>query len=205
MRNKFMIAAFIGLALWAAPNAASAKNSVNTEFKTDLDACCAAPAEDNKGSAIYRKQTSGLVTKQERFRAQAKIDLPSAALSIADETAAAAADVRVILSRTGADYAECSLEFAQVEQETELEDGTTVVVTEAEFIVDVRNMFKKGGLQYREFVGTCDVDLGTAGIQTGVPVVQAGDVATVTLVDPSEATLAPGARTLDKDFLQGTF
>jgi hypothetical protein len=34
---------------------------------------------------------------------------------------------------------------------------------------------------------------------------QSGDIATVTLVDPSEASLAPASRTLDKDFLQGTF
>ena len=207
MRNKFIVAAIAGMALAGAAGVAPAKNGSTTEFKTNLDACCAAPAEDNKGSAVYRLQTNKGVTKQERFRTQAKIDLPSTALGIADETDARAADVRVILSRTGTDYAECSLPFIEIEQEAEIDDGAVIEVkTEAEFVVDVRNMLsKKAGLVYREFVGTCDIDLGTAGIQTGVPVVQAGDVATVTLVDPTEAALAPAARTLDKDFLQGTF
>jgi hypothetical protein len=56
----------------------------------------------------------------------------------------------------------------------------------------------------RNLVGACDTDLSTPGIQDGVPTVQADDVATVMLVDPSEAGLDTASRTLDKDFLQGT-
>ena len=74
---------------------------------------------------------------------------------------------------------------------------------EAEF--RLCNMLRKGSLILQNLVGTCDVDLATPGTQAGVPVVQAGDTATVTLVDPSEATLAPASPTLDKDFLQGIF
>ncbi|HEY6200024.1 MAG TPA: hypothetical protein VI231_15535 [Candidatus Binatia bacterium] len=203
MRNYVRVLAVAGLALWAAP--ASAK-TVNTEFKTDLDPCCAAPADDNGGSAEYKKQVAnGTTTKQERFRAQARIELPSAALGLATVADAEAADVRVILTRASVDYAECSLVMVDTDQETELEDGELVVKTEAEFLVDVRNILRKGSLLPRNLVGACDTDLATPGIQDGVPVVQAGDVATVTLVDPTEAAVDTASRTLDKDFLQGTF
>jgi len=208
MKKHPFMTAVIGLALSAAiGGVASAKNGGgnNIEFKTNLDACCAAASENNDGKAEYRKQTNNGVTKQERFRTQAKIDLPSAALGIVDAASAQTADVRVILSRTGTDYAECTLDFDEIEQEIEMEDGGTVIVSEAEFAVDVRNQFKKGNVIVRSSKGTCDIDLATPGTQAGVPVVQAGDTATVTLVDPSEATLAPASRTLDKDFLQGTF
>jgi len=103
------------------------------------------------------------------------------------------------------DYAECALVMVGTDQETEMEDGALVVKTEAEFLVDVRNLFKKGSPLLRALVGDCDIDLSTVGIQSGVPVVQAGDSATVTLVDPTEAAVDTASRTLDKDFLQGTF
>ena len=203
---KHLLIGVIGLALFAAaPRMAAAKNGGGVEFKTNLDACCAAASEDNDGKAEYRKQTSNGVTKQERFRTQAKIELPSAVLGIVDATSAQAADVRVILTRSGTDYAECTLDFDEVEQETEMEDGVNQVKTEAEFAVDIRNQLKKNSLVARASKGTCDIDLTAPGTQAGVPVVQAGDTATVTLVDPSEATLAPASRALDKDFLQGTF
>jgi len=203
MRNHMMIVAVAILALWAAP--ASAK-TVNTEFKTDLDPCCAAPTDDNGGSAEYKKQVAnGTTTKQERFRAQARIELPSATLGLTNVADAQAADVRVILSRASVDYAECALVMVGTDQETEMEDGDLVVKTEAEFLVDVRNLFKKGSPLLRALVGDCDIDLSTVGIQSGVPVVQAGDSATVTLVDPTEAAVDTASRTLDKDFLQGTF
>lgn len=203
MRKPMIIAVAASLAIWASP--ASAK-TVNTEVKTDLDPCCAAPADDNGGSAEYKKQVAnGTTTKQERFRAQAKIELPSATLGLATIADAQAADVRVILSRASVDYAECSLLMVDIDQETEIEDGEPVVKTQAEFLVDVRNLLKKSSLLPRNLVGACDTDLSTPGIQDGVPVVQTGDIATVTLIDPSEAAVDTPSRTLDKDFLQGTF
>ncbi len=203
MRNYAMVLAVASCALWAA--SASAK-TVNTQFTTDLDPCCAAPADDNGGSAEYKKQVvNGTTTKQERFRAQARIELPSVTLGLATIADAQAADVRVILSRASVDYAECTLVMVDTELETVMENGDLVVKTVAEFLVDVRNLLRKTSLLPRPLVGDCDIDLGASGVQSGVPVVQAGDVATVTLVDPSEAAVDTASRTLDKDFLQGTF
>jgi hypothetical protein len=95
--------------------------------------------------------------------------------------------------------------MVDTDQETEMENGELVVKTEAEFLVDIRNLLKKATLLPRNLAGACDTDLATPGIQDGVPVVQAGDIATVTLVDPTEAAVDTASRTLDKDFLQGTF
>jgi hypothetical protein len=204
MRNRILIAC-VGIALWAAPGAAWAGPTVNTRLKTDLDPCCAAPSEDNDGDADYRKQEKNSVTKDERFVARAKTELPSAALGIADAAAATAADIRIILTRSAVDYAECSLPLWEIEESFEQENGSIVVKEEAEFRVSVRNTLKKGSPILLELVGTCDVDLATPGVQGGVPAVQAGDTATVVLVDPSEASSPPASRALDKDFLQGTF
>jgi hypothetical protein len=209
MRNHLFTTLVVGLALAVSAGAASAKNggssSSGIDLKANLNPCCAAASENNAGSAEYIKQTNKGATKQERFRTQAKVELPSAALGIVDAATAQAADVRVILTRTGTDYAECTLDFDVIAQEIEMEHGQTVLASEAEFAIDIRNQLKKGQLVVRVGKGTCDVDLATPGVQAGVPVVQSGDTATVTLVDPSEASLAPASRTLDKDFLQGTF
>jgi hypothetical protein len=206
MRIHRPITAVLGLALFfAQAGVASAGATVNTRFKTDLDACCAAPSEDNDGDAEYRKQEKNSVTRDERFGARAKIELPSAALGIADAAAAAAADIRIILTRSAVDYAECSLPLWEIEQDFEIENGSHVLKEEAEFRVSVRNTLKKGSPILQELVGACDIDLATPGVQGGVPAVQAGDTATVVLVDPSEASSPPASRTLDKDFLQGTF
>ncbi|HEX2385303.1 MAG TPA: hypothetical protein VHL99_02000 [Candidatus Binatia bacterium] len=203
MRTSIIIAC-VGLALWTAPGAASAK-TINTRFETDLDACCDAPSENNGGKADYKLQTAKGATKQEVFRTIVHVELPSTVLGLNDASDAQAADVRVILSRTATPYAECSLVFTEIQQETEIEDGEPVTTNEASFFVDVRNLLKKGSLQLATPIGTCDVDLGTAGVQGGVPAVQAGDTATVVLVDPSEASSPPASRTLDDTFLQGTF
>ena len=203
MRNA-MIMACVGVALWALPGAASGK-TINTKLSTDLDACCAAPDENNGGKADYKLQTSKGVTKQEMFRTFAHVELPSAALDLADATDAQAADVRVILANGGGAYAECFLVFFDIQQDTEVEDGEVVTTNEAEFQVDVRNMLKKGILNLSTPAGTCDVDLSTPDVQEGLPAVQTGDTATVVLVDPSEVSSPPASRTLDKTFLQGTF
>ena len=199
-----MIIACVSLALWALPGAASAK-TINTKLSTDLDACCDAPSENNGGKADYKLQTSKGVTKQEMFRTFVHIELPSTALGLADATDAQAADIRVILANGGGTYAECSLVLFDIQQETELEDGELVTTSEAEFVVDVRNILKKGILSLSTPIGTCDVDLATPDVQEGLPAVQTGDTATVVLVDPSEASSPPAGRTLDKTFLQGTF
>jgi len=171
-------------------------SKVKVEVEADLQPCgavapatspCAPagipPESDAEGQAKHKKETHKGVVKKDEFKGTVKIPFPSSALGIIDETAAEGADIRLILSRAGFDFAECFLEFDEIEEEDD--------EVQAEYKVDVR--IKKGAVQAKK--GVCDVDLSTAGIQSGVPDAQADDVATARLV-------AGGTPT---DFLQGTF
>jgi len=131
------------------------------------------------------------------------ITLPSETLGINTVEDAQAADIRVIFTHATADYAECSLIMVDTEKHAEKVNGAVVMTIIADFLVDIRYQWIKAGPVQRNYIGWCDVDLSTPGIQDGVPPIQTSDIATVTLVDPSEADLDRASRTLDMDFLQG--
>lgn len=172
-----------------------------------------APIEsDADGTAEREKQSRNGVVKKDEFKGKVKIpvDLGSQ-LGIIDEATAEGADIRMILSRddgTGlfTDFAECRLAFDEIEMEDEVDDEEDSEAY-AEYKVDVR--IKKGTVQAKK--GVCDVNLtnvdeaGNAIIDSGVPDAKANDVATATLVDPTETDKNPADRLLDIDFLQGTF
>lgn len=153
------------------------------------------PPEPNAEGKVWRhKEARKGVTKKDEFKGVVKIPVDSAsALGIVDETSAENADIRVILSRNGADYAECRLELEEIEEDEE-EDGDDEGV-QAHYRVHVR--IKKGAAIAKK--GTCDINPTTAAIDLGVPDVQAGDLATVTVVTD------PNNRGADIDFLDGDF
>lgn len=158
-------------------------SKVKIDVRAELEPFDGSPEEDAEGKARHKKETrtrDGVTTtKKDEFKATVKIPVdPASALGIVDEDAAEDADIRLILSRDGANFAECLLEFQEIEDDDE-----------AEFKVDVR--IKKGAL--REKKGMCTM---TADGSHVVPDAQAGDVATATHV------AAGGTRT---DFLRGTF
>ncbi|HEX9444171.1 MAG TPA: hypothetical protein VGA73_08615 [Candidatus Binatia bacterium] len=176
-----------------AGSAAAGGSKVNFRLQTKLEPCCGDPEPEGEGKAEYRTQTVNGQLKQERFRAEVKIPVPSAGLNIADAAAAESADVRVSLSGGGT-YAVCRLEFVELELENDFEDGILIESkATAVYLVDVARQLKKGGYQLRELNGSCDIDTATVDTQNGVPAVQSGDVATATVV-------ASG----DTDFLDGT-
>lgn len=182
-------------------------SKVEVEVEADLQPCGASalatspcdptgipPEPDAEGEAKHKKETRNGVVKKDEFKGKVKIPIdPDSQLGIIDEAAAEGADIRLILSRAGADFAECRLAFDEIEAE----DGED----RAEYKVDVR--IKKGAVQAKK--GVCDLNLTTAAIDLGVPDAQAGDVVTATLVNPTETNKNPADRTLDVDFLQGTF
>lgn len=185
MISKFKIIAvlfvLVGLGLpFSKVQAKSSNSTVNTRFEANLDPCCGDPEPKAKGDAEHRTQTQKGAIKDERFRAKVDVPIPNT-LGI-DESNAQNADIRLILSRGGVDYAECTLVLAAIVQEFE----DTGVVTEAEYRVDVR--LKKGSVQSAK--GSCNPAL---------PEVQSDDTATATLV------VNPADRTQDIDFLQGQF
>jgi hypothetical protein len=159
-----------------------------TEVRADLAPCCGNPEANAQGHAERKTVSKSGSIKKDRFSAEVEIPIPSAGLGITDPTTA---DVRLILSRGGVAYAECFLVLDDEAMDQEGDDDTPGAT--AEFQVKVMST-PRGE---REIRGQCDIDLATAGVQAGVPDVQAGDVATARVVDPSTSTPV--------DFLEGTF
>lgn len=168
---------------------------VKTEVRATLASCCGDPEPDSSGKAKRKAEARNEVVEKDEFEGKIKVPVPSTGLGIANEATAASADIRLVLSHGGTPYAECLFEFDELE--TEEEDGE--IQTEAEYKVNVRLQLKKGTPILQARKGTCDTDLGTAGIQTGVPNVREDDTTTAILV------VNPDDRTKDIPFLEGTF
>jgi hypothetical protein len=171
--------AFLSFAL--AGSAEAKKGSGNgggnqkVELEAEFEPVASSPEPDVEGDSERKTKTKDGVLKEDRFKAEVEIPIPNA-LGI-DESNAQSADIRLILSRGGTNYAECQLVFDEVEDD----DGL-----EAEYKLDLR--IKKNGKQKAR--GSCDV---------GLPDVQDGDLGTAVLVaDPSN-------RSLDIALLEGTY
>lgn len=190
---------FAAAAVAAPGNGKSSK----VKLEAELAPCCGDPEPEAEGESDYSKQILKGLIKQERFEAKVKIPVPSAGLGIADETGAANADIRIRLSDGIGTYAVCYLDFVELEQETEEEDGVFVTETEAVYKVDVRRqLLKNGTYRLHEVHGMCDIDTLNAGVQNGVPAVESGDMATAT---KATANPVPPPDELEQDFLSGLF
>lgn len=184
-------------------NGGSSGSKVKVDVRAELEPCGAVapatvpcdpagtpPEPDAKGKVRHQKEIRKGVLKKDEFKGNVKMRVhPASALGIVNEASAQNADIRLVLSRNGTDFAECLLQFDELEEEDEDEE------IQAVFKIHVR--MKKGTVKVTK--GVCDIDLGTAGTQSGVPDVQADDLATATLVRN------PADRTQDIDFLQDTF
>ena len=167
-----------------AKNGGSGSSSTTqTRVAAELTPACPDAEPGAEGKARRDIKTRNAVVWSDQFMGHVEVSIPNG-LGITDP---ATADIRLKLSKGPAacpptPYAECRLVLDEVEVEEE-DDG---VQTKAEYVVRVR--MERGILRMK---GTCD--------SAGVPDVMAGDVATATLVvDPTD-------RTMDMDFLQGTF
>lgn len=196
----------------------SKKSVKSSEVKVKVGAhlwpSATSPEPDAEGEAKHEKETKRGIVKKDEFKAKVKIPIdPTSALGIVDEITAQNADVRVILSRAGADVAECRLKFDKIEYEDsddedsdddddDDDDGNGL---QAEYKVEVQ--LKKGTVRAKK--GLCDVNVtnvdgaGNAMIDSGIPDAQAGDVATAILVDSTETAKNPVDRLVDTEFLQG--
>ena len=197
-----LVVSALGLSAVSHAKKGGSGSTVHTGVEAQLTPVCG-NEPDAEGEARRDTNKLGSVVLRDRLKANVKIPLPSSLGIMADT--AATADIRLKLNLPPAtsscpilnSFAECRLVLEDIEMEEE--DGE--VETEAEYEVHVRA--RNGST--KAIVGTCDLDPTTAAIDLGVPAVEVGDVATATLVDPSESAAAPNARTLDNDFLQGTF
>jgi hypothetical protein len=181
-------------ASWARKGGGS--HSSKTEVQAELAPCCGNPEPSEPGATGKAKRKA--VSKDgsprtDHFSADIEIPIPSAGLNITDPTTA---DIRLMLSREGTNYAECFLVLDAdelAEPEGDDDDGRAAT---AEFHVKIMSAVKKDGPPVvRQVKGECSVNLDTADVQLGVPAVQAGDVATVRVVDSATFT----------EFALGTF
>ena len=175
---------FVALLVLVPLSLAKSKNKgKSSQFKTmaQLTTCCGNPAPGVKGHIDYKAKTKK--GRVDRVDLKAVIELtPDIAAALPPDP-----DLRLILSDGGIEYAECLLVS---EDDDEGEDENEVA-----FKLDLRE--KKG--RFQEKKGSCDTDLQTTDVQRGIPVIEVGDIATITFVrDPLD-------RTRDIDFLMGVF
>jgi hypothetical protein len=193
LRKTLFLSLLISLALLVAapPTFAKSKNKgkgKSSQFKTmaRLTTCCGDPAPGVKGHVDYKAKTKK--GRVEEIDLKTVVELtPNIAAALPPDP-----DLRLILSDGGVEYAECFL-VPEGEDDDEGEDDENE--NEVEFKLDLRQ--KKG--RFEEKKGSCDTDLVTTGVQRGIPVIEVGDVATITFVrDPLD-------RSKDIDFLMGVF
>ncbi|MGH7769261.1 MAG: hypothetical protein ACREQP_17595 [Candidatus Binatia bacterium] len=173
----FLSFALAGSAEAKKGNGGNGGGNQKVKLEAELEPCCNTPEPDVEGDSERKTKTKNGVSKEERFKAEVEIPIPNA-LGI-DESNAESADIRLILSRGGTNYAECQLVFDEIEDD---DDGDI----EAEYKLDLR--IKKNGKEKAR--GSCDV---------GLPDVQDGDLATAVLV------VNPLDRSQDIALLEGTY
>jgi hypothetical protein len=123
-------------------------------------------------------------TSKTEFSAEVKIPVPSSALAVTDSAVATSATMFLVLrNNLGVDYAECHLDLNNIKTATKR--GVSGVIAEYEVKVSDRNGFLQASR------GVCDIDLVTVGIQSGIPLIQYGDSAEVT-IDTNNAIVGLG-------------
>jgi hypothetical protein len=186
-RKPFFLTLLFSVALLVLVPLSMAKSKnkgKSSQFKTmaRLTTCCGDPAPGVKGHVDYKAKTKK--GRVDRIDLKTVIELtPNIAAALPLDP-----DLRLILSDGGIEYAECLLVPEDDDDEGEDEN-------EVPFKLDLRE--KKG--RFEEKKGSCDTDLQTIGMQRSIPVIEVGDVATITFVrDPLD-------RSRDIDFLTGVF
>ncbi|WP_262964713.1 DUF3231 family protein [Methylobacter psychrophilus] len=123
-------------------------------------------------------------TSKTEFSAEVKIPVPSSILAVTDSTVANSATMFLVLrNNLGVDYAECHLDMKNIKTVTKR--GISSVIAEYEVKISDRNGFLQAS------AGVCDVDLAKVGIQSGMPLIQYGDSAEVT-IDTNNAIVGLG-------------
>jgi hypothetical protein len=118
-----------------------------------------------RGEAKLKTKTRG-----SQFEVELKIPVPSASLAVANKIQAQEATLTLTLSRSGVPYAECDFDLKAFKR-------GKAGVGSAKYKIEIYD--RRGVLQERS--GLCDIDLATAGAQTGLPAIQSGDAAAVAI------------------------
>ncbi|MGZ8249154.1 hypothetical protein [Methylomagnum sp.] len=148
----------------------------------------------NGGAKVVRATLAGTVEPGARgevklkqklrgnqLEAEATLPVPSAALAVADRTAAQNATLTLTLSRSGQPYAECDFDLKSMQMNKKKATGS------AKYKIEI---YDRGGV-LQERYGICDLDLVTPGVQRGLPTLQTGDAAAV-VIDTNNASFLEG-------------
>lgn len=128
----------------------------------------AAPNVSTQARGRVEYKSEGNSRKLERrFRAWVSLPLPSSIPAAADINASAALSLGLTLSRAGTAYAHCQLAF----DAPEAQENDDSPAARAQYRLDVRVR----GNKLPSSRGSCDLDLTTEGVQSGVPSIQKGD------------------------------
>ena len=158
----------------------------------DPTPCCGNPEPNATSQAQANSLVKTGVGRADTLLAEVTIPIPSSGLGITDTSTA---DIRLVLSRGGQDYAECFLALGNDNDNDENNDNESNNDGSATFRVSIVKVVFMSLTAFKQLAGQCDLNLPTGGIQPGVPTVQGGDLATASSVVNSVRT----------KFLQGTF
>lgn len=139
----------------------------------------------NAFGSVERKVEREKKKVKDEFKVTVHIPIPSTVPPLPSESGAAALELTANLSRAGVPFASCSLSLDHMEQSARF--GLV-----AEYKADYRLETKKGSTRERAKKGACDIDLATAGIQLGLPDLQAND--TVEVLNAGAPFLAATAK-----------
>jgi len=192
-RSATVVAAFslVAAGFLVAPiGAAHATTPVTQTLNvSDLTPCCGNPEPGATGIAQANRLSIAGVGQADTF---------ASTITIPSSTSNSSADIRVVLSRGGLNYAECFLvpEHDDDDDSDSSNDGSrSSSGGSPTFKVIVVKVTFHSVTVFQQLAGQCDVDLSTDGTHPGVPAVQAGDVATASSVVNSVRT----------EFLSGIF
>ena len=126
----------------------------------------------NAFGSVERKVEREKSKVKDEFKITVHIPVPSTIPPLADENGASGLELSAALARAGQVYAVCSLALDHLELSRRF--GTV-----AEYKAVVRSRTKRGATSEEFKKGACDVDQATAGIQLGLPDLQAGDTVSI--------------------------
>jgi hypothetical protein len=175
---------FVVVTVGAVPAGAIVGAVTQTLNVAALEPCCGNPIPGASGTAQSNVLVKTGTAEADVF--SASVTLPHQSLGLTNSPPSST-DIRLVLSRGGVDYAECFLVAIFNDDNGNSESST--------FVVNIVKVVLNSGTIFKQLAGKCDVDLGTAGVQPGVPAVQTDDVATAVNIVNYVGT----------DFLSGTF
>jgi len=161
-----------------------------TEVDIDADlTACASPCvtvPGAKGELEYEAQflSNGVTFKEAEFKAVVTIPVPNS-LGIDATNGATAGLVEIDLTRLNPttqlaeSYATCTMVLKKAK------------ATSLTYALKLSGKLKKGQFVVgKKLLGFCDIDLVTAGVQSGIPAIQNGDIAFVVVNDTTDILFA---------------